>query len=147
MSLYLEIPQLNLQFPYRAFLNDGMTIVYPHWHKEIEIIYASRGQVKIGVDDMVVELQEGEIFFFASGEPHYFLASPDSERYVYQFDLKFFDETYEKELIKITKIKALQGEYKGLYRLRLRTYRLIYEKQNDKLVILVLRVSHRKDIY
>lgn len=53
----------------------------------------------------------------------------------------------EKELIKITKIKALQGEYKGLYRLRLRTYRLIYEKQNDKLVILVLRVSHRKDIY
>jgi len=41
----------------------------------------------------------------------------------------------------------LQGEYKGLYRLRLRTYRLIYEKQNDKLVILVLRVSHRKDIY
>lgn len=97
MSLYLEIPQLNLQFPYRAFLNDGMTIVYPHWHKEIEIIYASRGQVKIGVDDMVVELQEGEIFFFASGEPHYFLASPDSERYVYQFDLKFFDETFLRE--------------------------------------------------
>ena len=58
-----------------------------------------------------------------------------------------FDETYEKELIKITKIKALQGEYKGLYRLRLRTYRLIYEKKNDKLIILVLRVSHRKDIY
>lgn len=58
-----------------------------------------------------------------------------------------FDETYEKELIKITKIKALQGEYKGLYRLRLRTYRLIYEKHNDKLIILVLRVSHRKDIY
>lgn len=58
-----------------------------------------------------------------------------------------FDEAYEKELIKFTKIKALQGEYKGLYRLRLRTYRLIYEKQNDKLVILVLRVSHRKDIY
>ncbi|MGJ0302666.1 type II toxin-antitoxin system RelE/ParE family toxin [Aliarcobacter cryaerophilus] len=58
-----------------------------------------------------------------------------------------FDETYEKELIKITKIKALQDEYKGLYRLRLRTYRLIYEKKNDKLIILVLRVSHRKDIY
>jgi mRNA interferase RelE/StbE len=58
-----------------------------------------------------------------------------------------FDETYEKELIKITKIKALQGEFKGLFRLRLRTYRIIYEKQNDKLVILVLRVSHRKDVY
>ena len=58
-----------------------------------------------------------------------------------------FDEEYEKELIKLTKIKALKDEFKGLYRLRLRTYRVIYEKINNKLVILVLRVSHRKNIY
>ena len=58
-----------------------------------------------------------------------------------------FDEEYEKELIKLTKIKALKGEFKGLYRLRLRTYRVIYEKINNKLVILVLRASHRKDVY
>ena len=58
-----------------------------------------------------------------------------------------FDEDYEKELIKIKKIKSLQGEFKGLFRLRLRTYRIIYEKQNEKLIILVLRVSHRKDVY
>ncbi|MDN5051365.1 type II toxin-antitoxin system RelE/ParE family toxin [Aliarcobacter butzleri] len=58
-----------------------------------------------------------------------------------------FDEDYEKELIKLTKIKALKGEFKGLYRLKLRTYRVIYEKQGDKLIILVLRVSHRKDVY
>lgn len=58
-----------------------------------------------------------------------------------------FDENYEKELIKIKKIKSLQGEFKGLFRLRLRTYRIIYEKQNEKLIILVLRVSHRKDAY
>jgi mRNA interferase RelE/StbE len=58
-----------------------------------------------------------------------------------------FDEDYEKELIKSTKIKALKGEFKGLYRLRLRTYRVIYEKRNERLVILVLRVSHKKDVY
>jgi mRNA interferase RelE/StbE len=58
-----------------------------------------------------------------------------------------FDEEYEKELIKLTKIKALKGEFKGLYRLKLRTYRVVYKKQNDKLIILVLRVSHRKNIY
>lgn len=58
-----------------------------------------------------------------------------------------FDEDYEKELMKLTKIKALQGEFKGLYRLKLRTYRVIYEKIGTKLVILVLRVSHRKDVY
>ena len=58
-----------------------------------------------------------------------------------------FDEDYEKELIKLTQIKALQGEFKGLYRLKLRTYRVIYEKVGNKLLILVLRVSHRKDVY
>ena len=58
-----------------------------------------------------------------------------------------FDEDYEKELIKLTKIKALQGEFKGLYRLKLRIYRVIYEKVGNKLLILVLRVSHRKDVY
>lgn len=109
MSLYLEIPQLNKQFPYRFLLNDGMTIVYPHWHKEIEIIYANRGRVNIGVGESVVTLEEGEVIFFASGEPHYFLASPDSERYVYQFDLKLFDESI---LRKATSLVTLfeQGE-------------------------------------
>ena len=58
-----------------------------------------------------------------------------------------FDEDYEKELIKLTKIKALQGEFKGLYRLKLRTYRVVYEKNGNKLLILVLRVPHRKDVY
>lgn len=58
-----------------------------------------------------------------------------------------FDENFEKELIKLTKIKALKGEVKGLYRLKLRTYKVIYEKKNDVLIILVLRVSYRKNIY
>jgi mRNA interferase RelE/StbE len=58
-----------------------------------------------------------------------------------------FDEDYERELINSTKIKDLKGEFKGLYRLRLRTYRVIYEKRNERLVILVLRVSHKKDVY
>ena len=49
--------------------------------------------------------------------------------------------------MKLTKIKALQGEFKGLYRLKLRTYRVIYEKVGNKLLILVLRVPHRKDVY
>ncbi|MBP2100366.1 AraC family transcriptional regulator [Enterococcus rivorum] len=92
MSLYLEIPEFEDELLFRTFINDGMTIVYPHWHKEIEIIYSKRGTVNIGVGDDIVCVSEGEIYFFASGEPHYFLASPDSERIVYQFDLQLFDE-------------------------------------------------------
>lgn len=58
-----------------------------------------------------------------------------------EFFINSFDEAYEKELMKVKKIKPLQGEFKGLFRLRLRTYRIIYEKKNDKLVILVLRIT------
>jgi len=44
-------------------------------------------------------------------------------------------------------IKPLKGKYKGLYRLRVGNYRVIYKRDNDKLVILVIRIGHRRDIY
>ena len=58
-----------------------------------------------------------------------------------------FDTEYENNLIKTGKIKALKGEWSGFYRLKLRTYRVIYIKEADKLIILVVRISHRKDVY
>ena len=33
MSMYLEIPEFESDFRFRTFLNDGLTIVYPHVHK------------------------------------------------------------------------------------------------------------------
>ncbi|WP_368259448.1 AraC family transcriptional regulator [Enterococcus sp. 2201sp1_2201st1_C11_2201SCRN_220225] len=92
MSNYLEITHLKQEFPFRAFLNDGWAITYPHFHKEIEIIHTKKGKVNIGVGQKLIELAEGETYFFPSGQPHYFLASPDSERCVFQFDLLMFDE-------------------------------------------------------
>ena len=58
-----------------------------------------------------------------------------------------FNADYEKELIKTGKIKALKGDWSGYYRLRLRTYMVIYVKEVDKLIILIVRISHRKDAY
>jgi mRNA interferase RelE/StbE len=43
--------------------------------------------------------------------------------------------------------KALSGEFKGLYRWRSGKFRIIYEIQQELLVILVLRIGHRKDVY
>lgn len=60
---------------------------------------------------------------------------------------KNFDTEYENNLIKTGKIKALKGEWSGFYRLKLRTYRVIYAKEADRLIILIVRVSHRKDVY
>lgn len=58
-----------------------------------------------------------------------------------------FNDTYEAQLFKTQKIKKLKGQNQDLYRLKLRTYRAIYQKQAGKLVILVVSVKHRSGVY
>ena len=58
-----------------------------------------------------------------------------------------FSEDQERILLKNGNIKRLKGSLEGCYRLRLRTYRVIYEKKENELIILVLRVGSRGDIY
>ena len=58
-----------------------------------------------------------------------------------------FSHEYEQELLKTTKIKALKGSYKGLYRLRIRSFRARYKKKDNELIILVLRAAARKEAY
>jgi len=43
--------------------------------------------------------------------------------------------------------EKLKGRYKGLYKYRIGNYRIIYNIQIDRLVILILRVANRKDVY
>ena len=42
---------------------------------------------------------------------------------------------------------ALKGGLRGLRRLRVGTYRVLYEVEEDALVVLVVRVAHRRDAY
>jgi mRNA interferase RelE/StbE len=43
--------------------------------------------------------------------------------------------------------KPLRGEKRDLWRYRVGDYRLICDIQDEKVVVLVLEVGHRKDIY
>ncbi|WP_457601544.1 type II toxin-antitoxin system RelE family toxin [Hydrogenivirga sp.] len=44
-------------------------------------------------------------------------------------------------------IKPLKGKYSGLYRLRVGNYRVIYRMERDRLLILIIRIGHRREIY
>ena len=43
--------------------------------------------------------------------------------------------------------KPLSRDLAGLWRYRLRNYRMICHIEDDKLIVLVVRVGHRKDVY
>lgn len=43
--------------------------------------------------------------------------------------------------------KRLRGKYAGLYSYRIADYRIIYEVRRRELVVAVLRVRHRRDVY
>ena len=44
-------------------------------------------------------------------------------------------------------IKQLKGKYSGLFRLRVGNYRIIYKIDNEKILIVIVRIGHRKEIY
>ena len=46
-----------------------------------------------------------------------------------------------------TSDKALKGKHKGKFRKRAGNCRIVYLKENDILVITLIRIAHRKEVY
>jgi len=44
-------------------------------------------------------------------------------------------------------IKKLKGEFEDIYRYRIGNYRLFYKIDNQKIIIFILDIDHRKDSY
>lgn len=42
---------------------------------------------------------------------------------------------------------ALKGDLRGLRRLRVGAYRIVYEVQHEVLAVLVIRIAHRREVY
>jgi mRNA interferase RelE/StbE len=43
--------------------------------------------------------------------------------------------------------KAMAGQPAGTYRVRSGDYRIVYEVHDDRLVVLVIRIGHRREVY
>lgn len=46
-----------------------------------------------------------------------------------------------------TKGKALTGTLSGLWRYRVQDYRIICSIEDDKLIVVVIKIDHRRDVY
>ena len=58
-----------------------------------------------------------------------------------------FDNDYEISLMQKGSIKKLKGQKEDIYRLKLRTYRAVYKKEDDKLIILIVSITTREGAY
>ena len=57
--------------------------------------------------------------------------------------LHFLSQNPFSELLKIKKLKGADQ----LYRLRVGDYRVVYEVRTETLLIVVIKIGHRKDVY
>ena len=69
------------------------------------------------------------------------------KRFSFEYEQELMRIGKIKKLMRIGKIKKLKALEEELYRLKLRSYRVIYKKENDKLIILVVSVKSRKNSY
>ena len=44
-------------------------------------------------------------------------------------------------------IKALKGEFKGKFRLRINQYRVVFQIIDNEMIITIITIGHRKEIY
>ena len=56
---------------------------------------------------------------------------------------KFLSQNPFSEILKIKKMKGVDF----LYRIRIGDYRMIYEVSTTKLIIIIIKISNRKDVY
>ena len=71
-------------------------------------------------------------------------------------DLKKIDKTWQKKILGAIKSKLVQDPYIGkklvgdlspYYRYRINDYRVIYEINDDEVILVVIKIKHRKDVY
>ena len=58
-----------------------------------------------------------------------------------------FDKIKDLEKGIFTNDKALEGKHRGKFRKRAGAYRIVYLKENDILLITIIRIAHRKEVY
>ncbi|SFZ98054.1 RelE/StbE replicon stabilization toxin [hydrothermal vent metagenome] len=58
-----------------------------------------------------------------------------------------FEKIKDLEIGNFSTDKALKGKHKGKFRKRAGNYRIVYLKENDILVITLIRIAHRKEVY
>lgn len=134
MTIYLEMPRLNPDLGFKFLKNKGDILTTPHWHREYELILITNGKINLGINDNQYQLRTGDMAFFKSGDVHYIVATPETNRYVYQFYMSLFNETIVEKLHLVDKLNELSQ------------VSLFWDKKiNDKMRDILLTIVNEED--
>ncbi len=145
-NLYENRLHGDLLFPFQHYTMTTSTcnIFVPyHWHKEIEIILLTKGEVELLLDGEKLLLQEGDIIFVNSRQLHQYTSLTDEVNYyAYVFpmeSLKFKDNDITQTSI----IEPLLGQ-ELRFPTRLSTSNPCYEKIRD-CIAQIIRANEQQD--
>ena len=71
-------------------------------------------------------------------------------------DLKKIDKQWQKKILEVITNKLIYNPYIGkklvgdlsqYYRYRVNDYRIIYEIMENEIILVVIKIKHRKDVY
>ena len=87
-----------------------------------------------------------------ANEPYELRMTPNAKRDIRRLEkdvaqrimLKLLDKA---ENATTTKHKALKGEMRGLYSLRVGSYRALFLLKHDERLLVVEKIGHRRDVY
>ena len=81
-----------------------------------------------------------KIAFEKNAEKEFLKLDPEAQKIVSSKILDLREGNFSND-------KPLKGKHKGKFRKRAGNYRIIYLKENDYLLISIIRIAHRKEVY
>lgn len=84
--------RLDPHFPVKSskmHSNNHSALIYCHWHSEIEIIYVDKGNVSMGIDNHVFELNQGDICLINPNQVHYGTAKQGTDSSIHYIVLSY----------------------------------------------------------
>lgn len=90
MNINREETIWDKHFPYAIFTEECVEFT-KYWHEVLEIVYVLEGTLKIGLNNEVLTLEQGDLIFFGGGELHYYpLQDIYSKEAILIFDMSIF---------------------------------------------------------